>query len=295
VASKQFFPHDISASRDFKIIEMLGRYGARGYGAYWLIVEMLANESERKLPRKKWILKSISQALYDTELDMGRFITDAIEIGLFQSDENYFWSNSLTRRLDELDKKENEKKSNTKEKNNKEKNTDTNTDTNTDKDLSYISNRLDTRYGAGNQTVENDGLIDMIEDGDDKIRNALAEIEHRLQYEYLPPQAFANGRKIPYGIPYQIEVKLIEFLRKYGNEIVLRAVDTAITNTVGKYLEKPMPYLFKTIKNMAIKEGLEVDSDLKPLPSEPKKEKENEEDEWSGEAWGGKSTDTETK
>ena len=116
MASKQFFPHDISASRDFKIIEMLGRYGARGYGAYWLIVEMLANESERKLPRKKWILKSISQALYDTELDMGRFITDAIEIGLFQSDENYFWSNSLTRRLDELDKKEKEKKSNTKEK-----------------------------------------------------------------------------------------------------------------------------------------------------------------------------------
>lgn len=291
MASKQFFPHDISASRDFKIIEMLGRYGARGYGAYWLIVEMLANESERKLPRKKWILKSISQALYDTELDMGRFITDAIEIGLFQSDENYFWSNSLTRRLDELDKKEKEKKSNTKEKNNKEKNTDTNTD----KDLSYISNRLDTRYGVGNQTVENDGLIDMIEDGDDKISNALAEIEHRLQYEYLPPQAFANGRKIPYGIPYQIEVKLIGFLRKYGNEIVLRAVDTAITNTVGKYLEKPMPYLFKTIKNMAIKEGLEVNSDLKPLPSEPKKEKENEEDDWSGEAWGGKSTDTETK
>ncbi len=44
-----FFPHDINASQDPKIIRLLMKHGSKGYGLYWRIIELMAQNSKGEL------------------------------------------------------------------------------------------------------------------------------------------------------------------------------------------------------------------------------------------------------
>lgn len=102
--SVQYFPHDYNARNDPKLQELLAEYGIEAIGVYWCIVEMLY-EQDGYLPIKT--CKSIAFALHvDTDVVQG-IINN---FGLFESDTENFWSNSILARLKERENVSNSKK-----------------------------------------------------------------------------------------------------------------------------------------------------------------------------------------
>ena len=100
-----YFSHDNNASSDPKIQEMLTVYGAQGYGWFWILIELLHQQTSHRLK----INGDLSQKIYarqcwiDDSEKISEFIHDCVERfvdengGLFESDGEYFWSNRLQR------------------------------------------------------------------------------------------------------------------------------------------------------------------------------------------------------
>lgn len=96
-----YFSHDRNALNDNKIAQMRGSYGIEGYGVYWAIIEALSRESELSLEYSARMIAGLT-ALIQPSFDMQSYIDECIEIGLFECDGERFWSNSLKRRLGEV-------------------------------------------------------------------------------------------------------------------------------------------------------------------------------------------------
>jgi len=110
-----YFSHDANARHDPKILAMRGEYGMFGYGVYWLIIEMMREQDEYKLPLKKYIYNAIAMQVQCTDFakdNAKQFVLECInEFDLFQSDDDFFWSNSLVKRMEkknDLSKKRSE-------------------------------------------------------------------------------------------------------------------------------------------------------------------------------------------
>ncbi len=100
-----YFSHDRNALIDEKILEMRASYGMEGYGCFWVVVEMLFKKDDLKLPLRAGTFAALTTMCNPT-LDMEKFIKDCIEIGLFESDGECFWSNSLRRRTEEANQRQ---------------------------------------------------------------------------------------------------------------------------------------------------------------------------------------------
>lgn len=96
-----YFSHDRNAMNDNKIAQMRGSYGMEGYGVYWAIIEALSREPELSLEYSARMIAGLT-ALIQPSFDMQSYIDECIEIGLFECDGERFWSNSLKRRLGEV-------------------------------------------------------------------------------------------------------------------------------------------------------------------------------------------------
>ena len=96
-----YFSHDRNALNDNKIAQMRGSYGMEGYGVYWAIIEALSREPELSLEYSARMIAGLT-ALIQPSFDMQSYIDECIEIGLFECDGERFWSNSLKRRLGEV-------------------------------------------------------------------------------------------------------------------------------------------------------------------------------------------------
>jgi len=127
-----YFPHDINAFLDPKIRVLISEYGIMSYAVFWIIVEMLASQKDYKIPVDGFIksLKPILQGKHIEYSENGTpqgdgFYDDdnnrvddllvgchrielayatgifhkMIEVGLFKTDGQYFWSNSLFERM----------------------------------------------------------------------------------------------------------------------------------------------------------------------------------------------------
>lgn len=108
MATKSYwFPHDTTAFNDMKIESMTSVYGSEGYGFYWIIVETLSMEEGYKLSlQKKSVYGVLSRRTQSTPEKIKEFVEDCInDFELFQSNEEYFWSDSLQRRLKKRDDK----------------------------------------------------------------------------------------------------------------------------------------------------------------------------------------------
>lgn len=101
-----WFPHDTTAFSDMKIESMLSVYGAEGYGLYWIIVETLSMEEGYKLIMSKKSVWGVLAKRSGVDIDkVKEFVDDCIsDFGLFKSRGEYFWSESLTKRLEKRDK-----------------------------------------------------------------------------------------------------------------------------------------------------------------------------------------------
>lgn len=121
-----YFSHDVTASNDPKIVAMISEYGMIAYAWWWIILEKLASYEDYKLPLKRYTFLAL-----DNELGVKNkenltcvehvfkqnehvfeqnelcsmcsflFVNSLIsDYELLACDDEYFWSPSLTRRLE---------------------------------------------------------------------------------------------------------------------------------------------------------------------------------------------------
>jgi hypothetical protein len=100
-----YFPHDAGARNDLKIVRLRRKYDHQGVGIYWCIIELLreANEDGYRIRCSQQ-----EDIAYDLRFDIAIFedlITDDPENSLLVSDGEWFWSESLIRRMTPLDEK----------------------------------------------------------------------------------------------------------------------------------------------------------------------------------------------
>ena len=96
-----YFPHDSNAKDDPKIINMIEQHGPEAYGIYWILIETLRDQPEFKAPVN--ILPGLARR-YNTTFDKMKSVV--ITYGLFEiSDDEYFFSLSLNRRMDAINEK----------------------------------------------------------------------------------------------------------------------------------------------------------------------------------------------
>ena len=101
-----YFSHDLNARSDPKIMAMLQEYGIAGYGAWWVVIETLAEQSEYELPKKGWVWSALARAIGWQTQEVADFIERLInEFELLQEDEEHFYSCSLKKRMSYLDDK----------------------------------------------------------------------------------------------------------------------------------------------------------------------------------------------
>jgi hypothetical protein len=101
-----YFPHDFNARNDKKMIKLRQVHKQAGIGIYWSLVEMLYEESGLLLLNDVPVLASELRAKID--------MVDSVirDFNLFENDGEYFWSNSVKRRMDKrLEKSEKAKAS----------------------------------------------------------------------------------------------------------------------------------------------------------------------------------------
>lgn len=88
-----YFQHDYNARNDPKLQDVLIDLGAAGLGVYWCIIEQLYEQGGR-LPLRS--CKCIAFALH-VQCDKVKLLIN--NYGLFQNDGEFFWSDSVLRRL----------------------------------------------------------------------------------------------------------------------------------------------------------------------------------------------------
>lgn len=100
-----FFSHDTNARHDPKISALKSDYGIEGYGRYWIIVEMLAEQKDYELTLNGWGIRAIATECQTDKDAIKKFIQDCInEYELFKNNDKHFWSESLKKRMKYKDK-----------------------------------------------------------------------------------------------------------------------------------------------------------------------------------------------
>ncbi len=93
-----YFSHDYNVRSDYKIKRLISTHGYLGYGIYWALVEDLYNNSNRLLTDYKIIAR-------DLNCDE-KIVKSVVEdFNLFVIRDNEFYSDSIARRLKEIQKK----------------------------------------------------------------------------------------------------------------------------------------------------------------------------------------------
>jgi hypothetical protein len=93
-----WFPHDSNARNDQFILEMRAKHGSQGYGWFWMLVEMMRDESQYRLRVSN--CNAFAMQLNCQPDAVSVFIDDCIQkYKLFASDGEWFWSDSLRRRM----------------------------------------------------------------------------------------------------------------------------------------------------------------------------------------------------
>lgn len=101
-----YFPHDFNARNDKKMVKLRQIHKQTGIGIYWSLVEMMYEENG--------ILSLNDVPVLASELRAKIDMVDSVirDFNLFENDGEYFWSNSVKRRMDRrLEKSEKAKAS----------------------------------------------------------------------------------------------------------------------------------------------------------------------------------------
>ena len=105
-----YFSHDNNARHDPKICALKADYGLEGYGRFWVVIEMMAEQEDYKLKMNQITIKALAFEFLTDKDEAEKFIKGCIEkYELFVEEDDLFWSESLLRRMaikdDKLEKK----------------------------------------------------------------------------------------------------------------------------------------------------------------------------------------------
>ena len=96
-----WFKHDNNARHDHKIISLRAKYGAAGYGVYWMLIETLRETADYRFPVKHFGALALDFAFPD----IADFIADCVnEFDLLSTDNEFVWSDSLVSRMEKHEK-----------------------------------------------------------------------------------------------------------------------------------------------------------------------------------------------
>lgn len=90
----QYFKHDVSASSNRKLIILLLQEGARGYGVYWFLLEMLRKHADFRLPLN--FLGAVAGMCHTHRKVVERVVR---EYDLFRVEGDYFYSPGMNKRM----------------------------------------------------------------------------------------------------------------------------------------------------------------------------------------------------
>jgi hypothetical protein len=88
-----YFQHDYNAAYDEKIMYLRSIFGMEGYGLYWYIIELMHQNPDSKLR-----CKLINGLAYQLNIEIEKlncFYDNCIEIGLFVTDGQFYWSDRV--------------------------------------------------------------------------------------------------------------------------------------------------------------------------------------------------------
>ena len=101
-----YFSHDYNARNDEKILELRVKYGAEGYGLFWMLVETMAENENGGA--KASLIGGLSLGYGVPKERLLEFIDYCIEIELFYKDEGFIFSRRMKKHKEfrqELSKK----------------------------------------------------------------------------------------------------------------------------------------------------------------------------------------------
>jgi hypothetical protein len=89
-----YFPHDYNSVQDHKIITLLNRCGLEGLGAYWIIVELLHQQNDAKVPYLVFEnhIKMYGKLNNKTEEQLSDICSCLIETELFKKEGDFVFS-----------------------------------------------------------------------------------------------------------------------------------------------------------------------------------------------------------
>lgn len=99
-----YFSHDANSRTDPKILSMMLDYGIEGYGMFWIIVENLREQDGYKMKQDKSTWRALAMQMHKTVEEIKTFLNECIkEYELFVTDDVFFYSESLLRRMNKKD------------------------------------------------------------------------------------------------------------------------------------------------------------------------------------------------
>ena len=104
-----YFSHDYNARNDIKIQALLVEHGAAGYGVYWVIVEILHEESEKKLKIDNLTNVAIARQASTSVEHIKSIVECCLKYGLLVEVDGYFFSKrvrgNINKRMDISEKR----------------------------------------------------------------------------------------------------------------------------------------------------------------------------------------------
>jgi len=94
-----YFSHDSNARNDQRLMKLRMKYGPEGYGIYFMIIEIL-----RDIENYTLHISDIESICFDIRSDNDKVLDIIKNYNLFAFDGDYFYSKSLSRRMEKLDR-----------------------------------------------------------------------------------------------------------------------------------------------------------------------------------------------
>lgn len=99
-----YFSHDSNARNDEKILAMRSVYGLEGYGMYFMIIEILREQTGYAIEVNKYVYGSLAIQLQSSVKKVEKFINDCVnEFSLLTIKDDFLFSESLLRRMEIVD------------------------------------------------------------------------------------------------------------------------------------------------------------------------------------------------
>lgn len=104
-----YFSHDSNARNDPKLVSAISVYGVQAYAWFFMIIEILRDQTGYKLSINKYIWNTLAMQLYSDASTIERFVHDCCNEfiddngSLLSIDDKNLWSNSLFRRMKSVD------------------------------------------------------------------------------------------------------------------------------------------------------------------------------------------------